>query len=220
MKRILSCILTIAAIVLFASPAGAVGPLAAIPVGSTVTYRVTSESDAPETGSQSATHYVQFDRVAVTQMNVAIDGAPSGAITINSDGTPAISQQLMKPLKPFFELGLLMRGAPEPLADGAAWSTNLAIPIKDQTDNVPVVMSIVQEGSAGTSIVGRGSNDTSVQPGLRDFPATVTVTSNILLNAGQTLASATTSVSVAVRVGKIRDKTKNFGSSWTIQQVQ
>jgi hypothetical protein len=205
-----------ASIFVAALPALAASPLAALPIGSSVGYHIASQSNSPDSGPQSATHNVSFMRTTPTSTQVTIDGSTAGSITIGTDGGATIPDNLKKPLAPFGEMALYMRGAPKPPSQGAGWAATLPVPIKGHTVNVPITLTVTQLGANGATIAGSGSASTDVQPLLRDFPATVSVSATMHFTAQRTLSSATSTVTIDVKVGRFRDRQKSFGSSWTV----
>ncbi len=198
-----------------AVPALAAPPMATLPVGTAVTYHMTSQSTT-QSGPQSASHSVRFQKASPTSFTVTLDGVPAGTITM-ANGSVNVPPNLKDALKPFGQISLFLRGAPQPLAPGASWSVNLPVPLEDGTDNVPVTMSVTSLSAAGATIAGTGSNSTSVQPHVREFPTDVSVRTSMTFNASRSLTSATSTVTVVVHTGR-RGRTKQLGSSWTISQ--
>jgi hypothetical protein len=92
-------------------PASAGSALAAIPVGRTMTYHLTSQS-VTQSGPQSASHYIKFTHSAPASFTVSVDGAPGQTISVGANGTLNAPRQLKDVLKPFAQIGLLLRGAP------------------------------------------------------------------------------------------------------------
>jgi hypothetical protein len=199
-------------------PASAGSALAAIPVGRTMTYHLTSQS-VTKSGPQSASHYIKFTHSAPTSFSVSVDGAPGQTISIGANGTVNAPPQLKDVLKPFAQIGLLLRGAPQPLSPNATWSVNLPVPIDDDTVNVPMVMRSLQASHTHATIAGSGSGSTKIQPGVRQFPTNVNATTNIALGADFTIASASSNVTIVVHVGRL-GREKQYSSSWTIAPVQ
>jgi hypothetical protein len=202
-------------VVPFAARAGTA--LAAIPIGRTMTYHVTSQS-VTENGPQSASHYVKFTHSALTSFTVSVDGAPGETISLGGSGTLNVPPQLKSALGPFAMIGQLLRGAPQPLSVSASWAANLPVPVEGQTDNVPMVVTVTQASHTQASIVGNGSNSTSVRPGVREFPTDVSVNTTIGLGPDFTIASATSKISIVVHIGRL-GRDKNYSSSWTITPV-
>jgi hypothetical protein len=213
--RILPGALALALLLTLAAPASAASPLAAIPVGQSVNYHLTTQSDKPEMqgGQSSASHFIRFTRISVTAFGVQIDGAPAGQITANEDGSFNIPQALKKPLAPFGEIALLTRGAPQPLAPNSSWAANVPVPLGDETDNVAATVAVSAMSASGATIVANGQNATSVQ-GLRSHPADVDFNATMNYNAARMLTSANSNISVSVKKGAFRSK--NATSSWTL----
>jgi hypothetical protein len=218
MKPISACAFLGAFAVAISSPliASAGSALSSIPIGRTTTYHVTTQA-VTESGPQSTSHYVKFTHTAPTSFSVSVDGAPGQTISIGPGGLSA-PPQLKNALKPFAEIGLLLRGAPQPASVNASWTANLPVPVEGNTDNVPVTMTVTQASHTHATIVGSGGNSTDVRPGVRQFPTDVSVTSNIGLGPNFTIASATSNVSIVVHVGRL-GRDKKFSSSWTISAV-
>ena len=150
--------------------ASAASPLAALPVGKSANYHLTTQNVKPpiDGGASSTDNYIRFTRTAVAAFSVQVDGAPAGQITLNADGTPNVSPALKKALAPFGEIALLMRGAPQPLAPNASWAANVDVPLAGDTDNVATTVAVAQLGASGASIVANGQNFTEVKPVLRE----------------------------------------------------
>jgi hypothetical protein len=199
-------------------PASAGSALAAIPVGRTMTYHVTSQS-VTQSGPQSASHYIKFTHSTPTSFSVSVDGAPVQTISIGANGTLNVPPQLKDVLKPFAQIGLLLRSAPQPLSANATWSVNLPVPIDNDTVNVSMVMRSLQTSHTHATIAGSGSGSTKIQPGVRQFPTNVNATTNIGLGADFTIASASSNVTIVVHVGRL-GREKQYGSSWTIAPAQ
>ncbi|MEO7201668.1 MAG: hypothetical protein ABI431_03145 [Candidatus Tumulicola sp.] len=199
-------------------PASAGSALAAIPVGRTMTYHLTSQS-VTQSGPQSASHYIKFTHSAPTSFSVSVDGAPGQTISVGANGTLNAPPQLKDVLKPFAQIGLLLRGAPKPFSANATWPVNLPVPIDNDTVNVPMVMRALQASHTHATIAGSGSGSTKIQPGVRQFPTNVNATTNIGLGADFTIASASSNVTIVVHVGRL-GREKQYSSSWTIAPVQ
>lgn len=199
-----------------AAPASAASPLAAMPVGQSVNYHVTTQSDKPPVagGATSTDNYVRIARASAATFNVQVDGAPAGQITVNPDGSLDIPPSLKKVLAPFGEAGLLMRGAPQPLAPNGSWAANVPVPLGDATDNVTATVSVAQLGANGATITANGQNATEVKPGLRAHPADVDYSATLHFNAAHMLTGANRTISVSVKKGALRSK--NSSNSWTL----
>jgi len=199
-----------------AAPAWAASALAAMPVGQSVNYHITTHSDKPPVagGATSTDNYVRIARASATTFNVQVDGAPAGQIMLNPDGSLNVPASLKKVMAPFGEAGLLMRGAPAPLAPASSWAATVPVPLGDATDNVTATVGVSQYGANGATIVANGQNATEVKPGLREHPADVDYSATLHFNAAHVLTSANRTISVAVKKGAFR--TKNSSNSWTL----
>ena len=210
--------LLLAAAVSLPLPASAGSALAAIPVGRTMTYHVTSQS-VTQSGPQSGSHYIKFTHTTPTSFSVSVDGAPGQTIAMGANGSLNVPPQLKTVLAPFAQIGLLLRGAPQPLSANATWSVNLPVPIGDDTVNVPMIMRALQAAHTHATIAGSGSGSTKIQPGVRQFPTNVNATTNVSLGADFTIASASSNVTIVVHVGRL-GREKQYSSSWTIAPAQ
>jgi hypothetical protein len=201
----------------FASAASLFGDL---PVGKALTYHITAQSSKPaaDGGSSSTDTYVQFTRDTPSSFAVRVNGAPAGELGVSPEGNPVIPQQLKKPLAPFEEIGLLLRGAPNPLAQNAGWATNVPVPLDDTTDQVTAAVTVTQFGPAGVTIVAGGQNSADVQRGLRDHPADVNFNAALHFNPNHVLAYANSNLSVVMHLGAFR--TKHVSNSWTLSLAQ
>jgi hypothetical protein len=199
-------------------PAAAGSALAAIPVGRTMTYHVTSQS-VTQSGPQSASHYIKFTHSTPTSFSVSVDGAPGQTISAGANGTLNVPPQLKDVLKPFAQIGLLLKSAPQPLSANATWSVNLPVPIDNDTVNVSMLMRSLQASHTHATISGSGSGSTKIQPGVRQFPTNVNATTNIALGADFTIASASSNVTIVVHFGRL-GREKQYSSSWTIAPAQ
>jgi hypothetical protein len=221
MKQTTLAFLAFASVLLTSAVAArAASPLAAIPIGSSAKFHLTSQSNTPDSGPQSASHYLNFKHTSQATLQVTVDGAPAGTITLEPDGSIQYPTNLKPLLAPFGEIGLFMRGAPQPLSPHASWSANLPVPVQDETDNVPVTVTVQQIGMGGATIAANGSSNTDVQPGVRKFPTNVNVNGTISFTAARTLSSANSTVAITVKMGRFGARDKHFGNSWTITRVQ
>ncbi len=218
MNKAVSLIIAILAIAALAAPVQAASPLAALTIGSSINYHVTTESNTPENGTQSASHNVAFMRTSPSTIQVSLDGAPAGNITLSGDGNVSVPPNLKNALTPFGEIALYMRGAPRPLSLNASWAATLPVPVKDQTDEVPLVFAVTQLGAGGATITGNGSNAAEVQRLVRSMPANISVTTTMHFSPVRTLSSATRTVSITVKAGRFGPE-KHYGSSWTIASI-
>jgi hypothetical protein len=214
--RFLAAALAVCAVLTFTAAAQA-DPLAALPVGASVKFHLTSQT-TDQSGTQNASHYVSFTRMSPGTIGVTLDGAPGGKIVLQG-GNATLPPQSQDALKPFGLIATLLRGLPKPPANGASWSANVAIPVGDQTDNLPVVMTVTQLSPQRVTIVGTGNNATGVQHGARSLPADVGLNATIALNANGTLSSASGSTTIGIHAGRGGRRDKQFGSSWTITRV-
>jgi hypothetical protein len=220
MKAVISFALAgVAAVAVVSAPmtARAGSALAAIPVGRTMTYHVTTQSVGKD-GAQNSNHYVKFTHTSPTTFSVSVDGAPGQTISM-AYGSLNVPPQLKSVLKPFMQIGLLLKGAPQPLSANASWSVNLPVPLDDQTVNVPMYMRATHASQSHATILGSGSGSTAVRPGVREFPTNVTAASNITLGSDLTIASASSSVNIVIHMGRF-GREKNYSSSWTISPAQ
>jgi hypothetical protein len=199
--------------------AAAASPLAALPIGSSIKYHITTQSVSQDGSQQNSSHFVRFKRVAESAIQVTLDGAPAGEITIGNGANVQIPPGLQSVLAPFREIALYMRGAPRPLSANASWAATLPVPIKDQTDDVAVVLSVTNFGMSGATVVAKGGNSTDVQPRLRSFPADVSVHASLQFSAGKVLTSASRTVSIDVKVGRFGARQKHGGDTWSVTQV-
>lgn len=202
-----------------ASAAYAASPLAAIPIGTSAAYHVTTESTSPDSGSKSSSHNVKFIRASTTTIHVHLDGAPAGDITIESGGSVDVPPSLQDVLKPFGEVATYMRGAPAPLSPSSSWAANLPVPIEGTTDNVAVVLTVTTINYNGSTIVGNGANTAEVRPGLREFPTSVSVKTTMQFTPAHTLGSATRGINIVVHTGRLGVREKNASDSWTITRI-
>ena len=206
--------LTMATVAVTGVAASAASPLAGIPVGQSVNYRLSSTTTKPDSSPETSNHSITIRRLAPTAFGISVDGAPAGQIAIDASGNPIVPPSLKKVLAPFGQVALLMRGAPQPLAAGANWSAALPVPIKDETDDVPLSVSVTQLAPTGATVVANGQNTTSVQAVVRDKPTEVTVSSTMIFNAAHVLTSASSNVSIVIHAGRVR--TKHAGNTWSL----
>jgi hypothetical protein len=207
------------AVVAVATPALAANPLAALPIGKAVTYHITTDSVKPaaQGGETTSSTYLSITRATPATFNVTVNGAPAGQLTANPDGTMDVPDQLKKPLAPFGEMGLLMKGAPQPLAPNSSWAATVPIPLGDTTDNVTANVAVTEFGESGATMIATGQNATDVRPLVREKQANVTYSAMMHYNTMRVLTSARSSASVAVKAGMLRKK--NFTSTWTMTLV-
>ena len=214
-----SCVSAAVAALTHGTPAAAASPLAAMPIGKSITYHVTAEADKPpaQGGNSSTDAYVQVKRTNASAFAVSLNGAPSGQITLNADGSLNVPSQLKKPLAPFGEVAMLMRSAPKPLAQGANWSASLPVPLSGQTDTIAVAVGVTQFGKNGATVVANGQNETEVRPALRAHPTDVAFTATMRFGAAHLLTYATSNLSVSVKLGAFRSK--HLSDDWTLSLV-
>jgi len=199
--------------------ARAASPLAAIPIGASAAYHVTTESNSPDSGSHSSSHNVKFIRASATTIHVHLDGAPAGDISVVGGGSVYVPPNLQSVLKPFGEIALYMRGAPTPLSASSSWAANVPVPIEGTTDNVAVVLTVTTIDHNGATVVGNGGNTTEVQPGLREFPTSVSVKTTMQFTPAHTLGSATRGINIVIHTGRFGVREKNASDSWTITRI-
>jgi hypothetical protein len=206
----------VAGAILWAAPAAAASSLAAIPVGLSVNYHITTQTIKPpaEGGQQSSDNYLRLTRVSPTAFNVQVDGAPSGQILLNGNGSLNIPPALKKVFAPFGEAALLMRGALRPLAPNSSWAANVPIPLSGSTDYVTATVNVTQSSPTGTAVVANGQNSTTVKPLIRQHPADVNFNAAMTYNNAGMLTYANSNVSVSIKAGRFR--TKHVSSSWTL----
>jgi hypothetical protein len=214
-SRIFSAIVLVAAVVVCGSSARAASPLAAIPIGRSTSYRVTSQS-VDANGTHNESHYVKFTHAEQNAFAISVDGAPSQTVYIGSGGSFNVPPQLKSALGPFAEMATLMRGAPRPISQNATWAATVPVPIEGTTDNVTVAMSVTKASSDRATIVGLGNNSTIVRPALREHQVSVNINSTIAIGPAYTLTSAHSQVSIVVHMGVVGARDRHYGSSWTI----
>lgn len=206
----------LAATVLTAAPAAAASALAAIPVSLSVNYHITTQTSKPpaEGGQQSTDTYVRITRASSTVFNVQVNGAPSGQILLNGNGSLNVPPPLKKVFAPFGEAALLMQGAPRPLAPNTSWAATVPIPLSGSTDYVTAMVSVTQSSPRGAAVVANGQNSTTVKPLIRQHPADVNFNAAMTYNNAGMLTYANSNVSVSIKAGAFR--TKHVSSSWTL----
>jgi hypothetical protein len=199
-----------------APPAQAASALEAMPVGLTVNYHITTQTNKPpvEGGQHSTDNYLRIARTSATTFNVQLNGAPAGQLTVGGNGSLNVPPQLRSVFAPFREIALLMGGAPQPLAPNSSWAANVPIPMGSSSDNVATVMNVSQFSPSGANVVANGQNSTTVRPMIRQHPADVNFNASMSFNNARMLTFANSNISVAVRAGRFR--TKHSSSSWTI----
>jgi hypothetical protein len=210
-----SSVVVVAAL-LWAVPAVAASSLAAIPVGLSVNYHITTQTSKPpaEGGQQSSDTYVRLTRASANAFNVQVDGASAGQILLNGNGSLNVPPSLKKVFAPFGEAALLMQGAPRPLAPNSSWAANVPIPLSGSTDYVAATVSVTQASPTGATVVANGQNSTTVKPLIRQHPADVNFNAAMTYNNAGMLTYANSNVSVSIRAGAFR--TKHVSSSWTL----
>jgi hypothetical protein len=219
LSNALSVATLMAALLVGTLSAQAAPPLAALQVGTSARYKVTTQSNTPNNGTQSETHTVIFRRVSPTSIRVRVDGASAGNLTVGSDGTVEMPANPPTALVPFAQIAILMRAAPTPLAADNTWTANLAVPVKDQTDNVGVVLKATQLEENALTVTGTGSNTFNLQVGNQSRPVDVTVNATMTYGANHTLTSATSTTSAIVHAGPNGRRRNHYGSSWTISPM-
>jgi hypothetical protein len=210
--------IAVAFVAIGALPAKAASAMAAIPVGTAVTYKVTS-STTNKDGTQNSSHYLRLKRATLTSVRVSVDGAPAGSITLGPDGTPQIPADLQTVFQPFGLVAMLMKGAPQPLSEGASWVSMLSLPVKGQTANIPVTMKVSYLGGNGATVQGNGNATMDVQARNRSIPANLDLTANVTFSAAHAIASATISLSASPDNRRMQRRQGDAESTWTIAFV-
>lgn len=219
-KTLFSITALAAAIFVSAAPAAAASPLSAMAVGSTAKYRVTTQTNSPQSGAQNTNYSVVFRRVSESSIKVRIDGAKAINLTVGTDGTIQMPQDANPALQPFAELGAYVNGAPAPLAAGNTWTAVVPVAINGQSKNVSVTFkaSELQENVLNVAGTGNDTIDLNMN-GKRTRSANLTVNASITYGANHTITSANSTKSAAVsggKNGKNGGKNGQYGSSWTI----
>jgi hypothetical protein len=198
------------------APATAASALANMPIGTGATYHVTTQTNKPALGggSSSTNNVVHFKRVAMTAINVSVNGEQAGQITLDASGNPLVPAALKTIMAPFGLVGILMRGAPQPLAPNSSWSANVPIPLDGNTVNIPAVVGVSNYSANGGSVAANGHSSTSVRPMFRQKPTDIAFTAMMHFNAAHVLSSASSNVAMTINAGRLR--TQHAGSSFTL----
>jgi len=201
------------------APVQAASALAAIPVGSSATYKVTTQTMGAKKKPKSAVHNVVFTRTSQNAIDVRVDRKKSGTITVGSNGTLTVPSELQTALGPFNMIEALMRSAPSPVAADNTWTAVTAVPVGDQTDNVSVTLKVTQLSEGTLTVTGAGNNTMDVTVGSGTQTANVTVNATMSYGANHELTSASGSATATVP-GKKKKGGGQFGTSWTITPAQ
>lgn len=219
LKSTLAAGVFVAAAIAAAAPARAASPLAAIPVGSSAKYKVTTQTMGAKKRPKSAAHNVAFMRTSKSAIDVQIDRKKSGTITVGSNGTVTVPSELQTALGPFTMIEALMRAAPSPVAADNTWTAVTAVPVGDQTDNVSVTLKVTQLSEGTLTVTGAGNNTMDVAVGAATQTANVTVNATMSYGANHELTAASGSATATVP-GKKKKGGGQFGTSWTITRAQ
>lgn len=197
------------AVVAPAPIAGAGSPLVAMRVGETRNYHVTTQKVSPD-GASSTSNYVRITRSAPTLFAVSVDGAPPVDLTPGGVMPPSMKSALA----PFIEMSLLMHAAPQPVAPNSAWGATMPVFVDPDTDTVPISVGVSNYSSSGATVTAAGQTSADASPGIRTFPATISVSATLFFNQNHQLSQGSGSVSVVLhkRAGR-SDKVTN---NWTV----
>jgi hypothetical protein len=182
-------------------------------VGQTASFRiVSSKAD----GSRSE-NTIRFARINPTIFNVSVDGKPFVPVEIEPGGSLAAPDSLNQVLAPFKQVAVLMRGAPQPLAPNSSWAASMPVPLgSDQTDNVPLTVSVASLSPSGVNVRAVGQNATSTRPRVRRVEEDVMVTYTLTFDAARNLSNAEGDIGVDAQR---RFVSKNFGTVWTLTRT-
>lgn len=194
------------------APAEAASPFLAIPVGQQVNYHITSQA-VTQDGPTSSSHNVLVRRVSPNQYAVSLDGGVAVLVTAGPGG-PNIPPGMRSALAPFGMIDALLQAAPAPILASSVWGAAIPVPLGGEVETVPMSVNVAQAGPTGAQISAIGQSGTEVQPGVRAFPTTINVSSQMYFNAAHILTGGSGKISIVVhrRLGR----TDNFGSSWTV----
>jgi hypothetical protein len=117
-------------------------------------------------------------------------------------------------LAPFFQIGLLMHAAPQPVASNSAWGATIPVVVKPDTDMVPVSVSVSQFGPTGGAVTAAGQTSVDVSPGVRTIPATISVNAKLFFNQNHELTQGSGSVTVDAHLRL--DRTDRTTNNWTV----
>lgn len=215
LKSTLTAGIFVVAAIAATMPARAASPLAAIPVGSSAKYKVTTQTMGAKKRPKSAVHNVVFTRTSQSAIDVQVDRKKSGTITVGSNGTATVPSQLQTALAPFSMIETLMHAAPSPVAADNTWTAVTAVPVGDETDNVSVTLKVTQLSEGTLTVTGAGNNTMDVAVGSGMATANVTVNATMSYGANHELTSASGSATATVP-GKKKKGGGQFGTSWTI----
>jgi hypothetical protein len=198
------------------APAAAVPALAALPIGKSATFHLTTQSDKPPAGggASSTSNTIHFVRASATAFNVSVDGLQAGQIVLDQNGAPIVPSSLKKLLAPFSLVALLMSDAPHPAMQNSSWDVNVPIPLDGKTNNLPAIANLVSFSANGGTVTASGQTATDVRPMLREKPTTIAFNATLNFNGAMMLSSANSTVDVAINAGRLR--TQHARSSWTL----
>jgi hypothetical protein len=219
LKSTLTASIFVVAAIAATVPVRAASPLAAIPVGSSASYKLTTQTMGAKKRPKSAVHNVVFTRTSQTAIGVKVDRKKSGTITVGTDGTLTVPSDLQTALGPFNMIESLMHSAPSPVAADNTWTAVTAVPVGDQTDNVSVTLKVTQLSEGTLTVTGSGNNTMDVTVGTGTQTANVTVNATMSYGSNHELTSASGSATATVP-GKKKQGGGQFGTSWTITQGQ
>lgn len=220
LKSILTALIFAIAAIGATVPVRAGSPLAAIPVGSSAKYKVTTHTMGAKKKPKSSVHNVVFTRMSQNAIDVRVDRKKSGTITVGSSGTVTVPSELQTALGPFTMIEALMHSAPSPVAADNTWTAVTPVPVGDQTDNVSVTLKVTQLTEGALTVTGAGNNTMDVAAGPAGTQtANVTVNATMSYGANHELTSASGSAMATVP-GKKKQGGGQFGTSWTITRAQ
>lgn len=219
LKSTLTASIFVVAAIAATMPVRAASPLAAIPVGSSATYKITMQTMGAKKRPKSTAHNVVFTRTSASAIDVRVDRKKTGTITVGSNGSLTVPSELQTALGPFNMIEALMRAAPTPVAADNTWTAVTAVPVGDQTDNVSVTLKVTQLSEGSLTVTGAGNNTMDVTAGAGTQTANVTVNATMSYGANHELTSASGSATATIP-GKKKKGGGQFGTSWTITPAQ
>ena len=186
-------------------------PNIALPVGQSATFRITSQ-----TNDSQNQDVVGFTRINPTTFNVSVNGAAPVPVELNPGGNIAVPQAASRALAPFKQIAVIMRGAPQPLERGSSWLADMPIPVRDQTDTVPLVVTVASFGPGGMTVHAQGQDATFSRKRLRETREAINVSYVITFGPGKTVTYAEGNIGVDA---SRRFISKEFGSTWTLTRT-
>ncbi len=196
------------------SIAGSGSPLMAMQAGASRNYRVTSQTVSPD-GNSSNNHSVRIARSGPTQFLVSVDGGANIDVNTGPGGNvselPAATKTA---LAPFIQMSLLMHAAPQPVAASSAWGATIPVVVKPDTDTVPVSVSISRFGPTGATVSAAGQTNSDAKPGVRTFPATISVNATLFFDQNHQLGQSNGSVTVELH--QRGGRSKKVINTWTV----